>query len=354
MKNNSNKINVIGKNQRNLGLNFSDQISDALSSVTLSNAGTGLSIVDDGAGPALTTKSISYGSGIVIVNSGQDLSISATGSNISLGSAGGSNSLVSDGTGPALAVKGISAGTAVTITDSGTNLIINSTGSNVSLATAGGTYSLVSDGMGPILTTKGLNAGTGITMSTSSSQVTINSTGSNISLGNAGGESLVYAGTGPTLTTKGVGGSQYIQVRDDSTQLTILNTLYSAGFWVPTMTSETGDIVYTISAYNCQYVKIGNLVTCHMFVAWSAKTGTTNGVLRFNLPFTPTNSASYRSGGPVSYVDNISFGLYLATQITFTVPYVHLIDVQNPSFRVNTANVLNTGEIQCQFSYIVD
>jgi hypothetical protein len=329
-----------------------EAVLELIPDVTLVNSGSGQSLVSDGNGPELGVKSITAGAGVSLTSTATNITINNT---VSLYSGGSGVSLVSDGSNPTLGVKSITAGTATTLSDDGSNVTINSTGSNVSLSSAGGTHSLVGNGVGPSLTTRGLTPGTGVTISSTSSQVTINSTGSNISLSNAGtGESLVFNGAGPSMSTKGLGGSQYITVRDDGANLTLLNTLYSAGSWVPTMSCDGGDVTFTINNHNCQYVKIGNLVTCHMFIGWNAKTGTTNGHVRFSLPFTPTSSAFYRSGGSVSLADDILFGSFLAAQVTFTVPYIHIIDVQNPSFRVNTSNLQSIGEIQMQVSYIID
>jgi len=87
-------------------------------------------------------------------------------------------SLVNDGTGPALVTKGLIEGTAITISGNGTAVTItnDSPASSVTLDTADG-ESLVNDGTGPALITKGLIEGSGITLSSNATSITIEATG---------------------------------------------------------------------------------------------------------------------------------------------------------------------------------
>lgn len=96
-------------------------------------------------------------------------------SSVTLTNAGGTISLVNDGVGPTLATKGLTAGSGINLFDGGTFVSItnSSPASSVSLSNAGGT-SLVNTGIGPALATKGLIAGPGIGLVSAGTTVTIN------------------------------------------------------------------------------------------------------------------------------------------------------------------------------------
>jgi hypothetical protein len=125
--------------------------SEPLSNVTLTSAG-GTSLVNDGIGPTLVNKGLTAGTSISFVDSGNDITINATGANITLGSAGGT-SLVNDGVGPALLNKGITAGTAISFVDSGSDITINAATS------ASSVWQLVSGDIKPITGTSNLISG---------------------------------------------------------------------------------------------------------------------------------------------------------------------------------------------------
>jgi hypothetical protein len=97
------------------------------------------------------------------------------GSAVVLNSVGAGESVVNDGVGPVLATKSITAGTGISVTSSATEILIANTlpDVTVTLASAGGTETLVNDGTGPVLATKGLTAGNGITLTGSATAVTI-------------------------------------------------------------------------------------------------------------------------------------------------------------------------------------
>jgi hypothetical protein len=100
------------------------------------------------------------------------------GSAVILNSVGAGESVVNDGVGPVLATKSITAGTGISVTSSATEILIANTlpDVTVTLASAGGTETLVNDGTGPVLATKGLTAGNGITLTGSATAVTIAAT----------------------------------------------------------------------------------------------------------------------------------------------------------------------------------
>lgn len=147
------------------------------SSVTLTDDGGLGTIIVDGSGPILATKSITAGAGIQVQSFVNNVAIVNTSpaTDVVLSSAGGTT-LVTDGTGPTLAVKGLSAGTNISVVDSGTALTINNTApaaATVTLGTGAGEQSLVETGVGPALTTKALVAGNAIDLTGAASNVTI-------------------------------------------------------------------------------------------------------------------------------------------------------------------------------------
>jgi hypothetical protein len=97
------------------------------------------------------------------------------GSAVTLGSVGIGESVVNDGVGPALATKSITAGTGISVTSNATDIFITNTAPDVTvtLSSAGGAQTLVNDATGPTLATKGLSSGKGITLSSTATAVTI-------------------------------------------------------------------------------------------------------------------------------------------------------------------------------------
>jgi hypothetical protein len=160
------------------------------SSVTLSNAGTGNSLVVGSGGPNLSNKSLTAGTNISFVDSGTDITISSTGGTTTLTSAGGSESLVVDGTGPTLSIKGLSSGGTVSLASDANSVTINGASTDVSLTNAGGGTTLINDGVGPSLATKSITGGTNIVLNDTGTDITINST--------AGGSS-VFQQTGAQI-----------------------------------------------------------------------------------------------------------------------------------------------------------
>lgn len=145
----------------------------SMNDTTLSSAG-GISLVGNGAGPALSILGLSAGSGIKLYSNPTNVSIS---SDVNLTSTGGV-SLVSNGVGPSLSILGLSPGSGVSLTSNGVNVTISSTQSGTvsNLSSAGGSVPLVSNGAGPSLSILGLSQGNGIKLTASPTDVTIAST----------------------------------------------------------------------------------------------------------------------------------------------------------------------------------
>lgn len=154
--------------------------SDPGSAVSLSSAG-GTTLVNDGTGPTLAVKGLTAGTGVTLTPSGTDVTItnSSPASSVTLASAGIGASIIYDGVGPALETRGILAGTGMLVSGAGTDVTItnNSPASSVTLSNAGAGASLVNDGTGPALATQGLVGGTGITVAGGATDVTLSVSG---------------------------------------------------------------------------------------------------------------------------------------------------------------------------------
>lgn len=191
---------------------------------------SGTSLIGNGSGPGLTLKGLSTGTGIGLIVSPTDVTITNTspGSSVTLGNAGTGDSLVNSGTGPNLLTKGLVAGTSINLSSTGTDITItnSSPASGLTLSSAGGT-SLVNTGTGPGFVTKGLTTGTGISFTANVNDIVITNTspGSSVSLANAGSISLVNSGVGPSLATKGLVAGTGISLSNTSTDVTITNTI---------------------------------------------------------------------------------------------------------------------------------
>ena len=85
------------------------------------------------------------------------------------------------------------------------------------------------------------------------------------------------------------------------------NTLddYEEGTFTATVVGGTTAGTGTYSRQVGVYTKIGNLVTCNVWIQWSAHTGT--GDLYFGgFPFTSTGTTNYRASGVIAYFENLT------------------------------------------------
>jgi predicted transcriptional regulator len=102
---------------------------------TLADSGAGtFGLTADGTGPDLTVKTISNGANLSITESANVLTFDVTLSSVTtttLTSAGGGSTLVNDGTGPSLAIKSLTAGTGVIFDSDSTNITISSNAATV-------------------------------------------------------------------------------------------------------------------------------------------------------------------------------------------------------------------------------
>ena len=129
----------------------------ASAGATLANAGTGISLVSNGLGPALSTLGLVAGAGVTITpDLDNNLVISAPGGGggVTATSLGVGSTLIGNGTGPALTFKSLVAGANITLTSDADTVTISSTGGSgpVTTLTPSGTgMSLIQDGVGPDL-----------------------------------------------------------------------------------------------------------------------------------------------------------------------------------------------------------
>lgn len=97
--------------------------------VTLTSAGGPVSLVNDGFGPALAIKGLSVGGGISLSDAGTFVTIinDSPATSVTLGSVGAGQSIVNDGNGPALVTKSIVGGNGISVTSSLTTVTISAT-----------------------------------------------------------------------------------------------------------------------------------------------------------------------------------------------------------------------------------
>jgi hypothetical protein len=133
-----------------------------------------------------------------------------------------------------------------------------------------------------------------------SEQMRVDSTGNvNISTGNV------------VMATSGKGIDFSATASGSGTMTSELLNDYEEGTFTPTIVGTTTAGVGVYSSQNAKYTKVGNLVTCYLYLAWTAHTGT--GDMRIGgLPFATA------SAGGVYYAASIGF----ATNIALTAGYV--------------------------------
>jgi len=126
---------------------------------------------------------------------------------------------------------------------------------------------------------------------------------------------------------------------------------YEEGTFTPTLTGASG----SISSYNAQvgrYTKIGNLVSCYIYL-WLANKGTISGSLLVSgLPFTSVNvsntfmpiNVSYYGGLSISVVQLTGYGGSNGTSVTLR---------RNTAANSNLSTQLDSTEINNNFDIII-
>jgi hypothetical protein len=80
---------------------------------------------------------------------------------------------------------------------------------------------------------------------------------------------------------------------------------YEEGTFTPTMEGSTTAGTGTYTRQTGVYTKIGNLVTCNVWLQWSAHTGTGD-ILLAGFPFTSIGTTNYRASGTFGWVENLT------------------------------------------------
>jgi hypothetical protein len=132
------------------------------------------------------------------------------------------------------------------------------------------------------------------------------------------------------------------------------NTLddYEEGTWTPTIIGTTTAGTGTYTTQTGSYTKIGNQVTLHLTLTWTAHTGTGN--MRISgLPFTV---GSYLSAGSVGLCDAISLTASNSLAVYSLTAEARLALVQNPTGGGTAAGVpmdTSAGPLVISITYTV-
>ena len=125
---------------------------------------------------------------------------------------------------------------------------------------------------------------------------------------------------------------------------------YQEGTFTPIIIGSTsGTGTYTVQ--EGFYTKIGSRVFFHLYVVWTAHTGTGN-LLVSGLPFIAKNITNNFSNCAI-WLSNISF---IAHPQCYVSPNTNNIQIQNVSSGAASANIPieTAGNIMCSGSYITD
>ena len=122
------------------------------------------------------------------------------------------------------------------------------------------------------------------------------------------------------------------------------NTLddYEEGTFTPTLQGSSTNPTVTYSIQTGSYTKVGNTVTVFIRLQTTAVTGGSGGVRISGLPFA-TNS-TYRNGGAIGYVSNVTFGAGYTQVGLYTNP--------NNAFLTFTVSGTGIGATEPQMSAI--
>jgi len=124
---------------------------------------------------------------------------------------------------------------------------------------------------------------------------------------------------------------------------------YEEGTWTPSFVNGT----FTYGTQSGQFTKIGNVITVHGYITWSAKSGT--GILRANLPAT---CAGTRVAGSVGYVKGVDITgdyrqIVFATSVNETVTTFFILGDNTSPNNMSVQNLSSDGELQFTMTYTV-
>lgn len=190
--------------------------------IVITSTGSGVSLVSQGQGPAMSLKSLLVGgTGLTIVPNigGDTITFTNTGvSSIVSGSSPGASLIASTGTAEDVILRTLVGTSPILVTSTGTDQITVSldltspllvTSVTTALPLAVGSIPVLSDTTNPDITVKSLVAGTNCALVDNGSYITVNVSGGGsadvtLSSVSAGGSSIVVNGIGPALTVKGL------------------------------------------------------------------------------------------------------------------------------------------------------
>ena len=122
------------------------------------------------------------------------------------------------------------------------------------------------------------------------------------------------------------------------------NTLddYEEGTFTPTLQGSSTNPTVTYAVQTGSYTKVGNTVTVFIRLQTTAVTGGSGSARIGGLPFA-TNS-TYRNGGAIGYVSNVTFGAGYTQVGLYTTP--------NNAYLTFTLSGTGTGATEPQMSVI--
>lgn len=197
------------------------------STISVNNSGSGSSLINSSStvNPNFYFKSFSVGSGISLTDTTNNLSItnSSPASGISLSSVGIGNTLIpTTSSNPAFQTKSLIAGSGILITNNANDLTIENTGSagSISITSTGVGTSIIKSNANPTYVLKGLSGGTGVTITNNTNDLSI-ATNTTLTNGGTGNTLVATASANPTLQTKGIIAGTNTTISSTGTDLTI-------------------------------------------------------------------------------------------------------------------------------------
>ena len=237
------------------------------SSITLGNAGlTGASLVaSTSSNPAFLLKSLSSSTGIILNNSGSTVEIvnSSPASSISISDTGSGETLINSSTNPNFSFKKLISGSGVSLSSTADNITITSTSaSSINLSNGGANLSLVaSSSSNPNLQNKSVSAGAGININDVKDNLEFvnSSPASSISISSSGvATSLWKTLSNPSFVSKDLISSTGISISNTSDTVIFSNSLPSTDITLSDA-GLTGASLVAISSVN-PHLKVKSLI----------------------------------------------------------------------------------------------
>jgi hypothetical protein len=162
-----------------------------------------------------------------------------------------------------------------------------------------------------------------------------------MTLNNVGGlKTLNTVGVGNATPSTSGAGITFPATQSASTNANTLDD-YEEGTFTPTLTRSGTAPTVTYTIQGGFYTKIGNMVTCTVYLAWSANTGGTGYWYVASLPFTSKNSANCIASGAIGDYTGLTLAVG-TTQVGLEVNPNVTYGVLGCSGSAVTSNVINT------------